>query len=640
MSLVSASNLAKSYGGQDVFADVSFAIPRQAKIALVGPNGSGKTTLLRLIADLEAPTVGVVHRARSARIAYLPQQADRFLDDDSSLWQAMCNVFADLLAQAAELERLEADMADSPASDEALQRYGQTLEAFERAGGYTYEHRIEQVLAGLGFSEDDFRRLVDQLSGGQKTRALLARLLLEEPDVLLLDEPTNHLDLAGTEWLESYLASWAGATVVVSHDRAFLDACVEDVWELAWGRLARYRGNYSDYVVQRAERVARQQALYEQQQEVIARTEDFIRRNIAGQRSREAKGRRRRLQRLERIERPGTYRPIGLALYDADRSGDLVVGLHDLAVGYHTSDGGEEVLITVGELELWRGQLVALLGPNGCGKTSLVRTILGEVPPLSGRVRIGANVHLGYFAQGHTNLAPERSVIDTILDASEMRISQARHVLGRYHFFGDDVFKRVGDLSGGEQARVALAVLVLQGANVLMLDEPTNHLDIPSQEVLQEVLAGFNGTVLMVTHDRYLIRELASCIWAIEDKELREFRGFRDYRDWKEQRRQEPVQRSSQHQEAEAAALARIHARQRRKAAEREEERRALRQSELEHRIYELEARQSELEAQLAAASEEGPAPWAVARVRELGLEYGQIQQELDDLIVAWVDLA
>jgi ATP-binding cassette subfamily F protein 3 len=640
MSLVSAINLGKSYGGQDVFADLSFAIPQQAKIALVGPNGSGKTTLLRLIAGRELPTTGVVRRARSVRIAYLPQQADRFLDDDSLLWHQMRDVFADLLAQAAELERLEAAMASSSAPEGTLDRYGQTLEAFERAGGYAYEHRIEQVLAGLGFGPDDFQRPIGQLSGGQKTRALLARLLLEEPDLLLLDEPTNHLDLEGTEWLEAYLASRAAAMVVVAHDRAFLDACVEDVWELTWGQLEQYRGNYSAYMAQKAERIDRQEALYEKQEEFIARTEDFIRRNIAGQRSREAKGRQKRLQRIERVERPKTYRPMSLALYDVERSGDLVVGLYDLAVGYHAPDGGEELLLTVEKLELRRGQSVALLGPNGCGKTSLVRTILGEVPPLAGRVRIGANVQLGYFAQGHTNLVPEKSVIETLLDASDMKISQARHLLGRYHFFGDDVFKRVDDLSGGEQARVALGVLILQGANVLVLDEPTNHLDIPSQEVLEAALADFDGTVLMVTHDRYLIRQLVTSVWAVEDGELRGFRGFDDYRDWKQRRRQDRVQRSRQDQEEEAASAARMRAREQLRAAKREEERRALRQVELEERIHELEARQSELEVELAAASREGPADWAVARVRELGLEYARIEEELEGLLAAWAEVA
>ncbi|MGD2148604.1 MAG: ABC-F family ATP-binding cassette domain-containing protein, partial [Anaerolineae bacterium] len=447
MALVSANNLAKSFGAHDVFAQVSFTIPRQARIALVGPNGSGKTTLLRLIAGWDSPTAGAVHRARGTRIAYLPQQADQFLDEDSSLLQSMRDVFADLLAQAAQLESLEAAMADSPPSEEALRRYGQTLEAFERSGGYTVTHRIERVLVGLGFEQEDFERRVGELSGGQKTRALLARLLLEDPDVLLLDEPTNHLDLAGTEWLEDYLASRPGAMVVVAHDRAFLDSCAEDVWELDWGRLEQYHGNYTSYVAQKAERVTRQEDLYERQQATIRRTEDFIRRNIAGQRSTEAKGRRKRLEKLERLEKPKVHRPVGFALNDAHRSGDLVIGLYGLSVGYERAGGGEEVLLTVDELELRRGDSVALLGPNGSGKTSLVRTILGEIRPLAGRVRIGANVDIGYFPQGHTDLDLERTVLDTILDASTLGIGRARDFLGRYHFFGDDVFKRVGDLS-------------------------------------------------------------------------------------------------------------------------------------------------------------------------------------------------
>jgi ATP-binding cassette subfamily F protein 3 len=632
MSLVSASNLAKSYGAQDVFADVSFTIPHQAKIALVGPNGSGKTTLLRLIGDQEPPSAGVVHRAQKTRIGYLPQQADRMLDDDASLWEAMLDVFADLLAQSAELERLEAAMADSAVPDTVLERYGQALEAFERNGGYTYESRIQQVLAGLGFDQDDFRIPIGQLSGGQKTRALLARLLLEEPDLLLLDEPTNYLDLAGMEWLEDYLLSWKGAIVAVAHDRAFLDGFASTVWELAWGQLEQYRGNYSDYVDQKAARVARQQALYEEQQEFIARTEAFIRRNIAGQRSGEAKGRRKRLERLERVQKPQEYRPMSLSLGEAARSGDLVLGLYDLVVGYDPA----APLLAVEELELWRGQTVALLGPNGSGKTSLVRTILGEVPLLQGRVRIGASVHIGYFAQGHTNLVPEETVLDTVIDAGGLRISEARDVLGPYRFSGEDVFKRVHDLSGGEQARVALAVLVLEGANVLVLDEPTSHLDIPSQEVLEAVLRDFDGSVLMVTHDRYLIRALAGRVWATQGGELRAFRTYSQYRDWKVQRQQERVQEESEDDAAKAEGSARTRARERRRAARRRAEREALRRAELEEQIHELEARQAELEAALAVASQEQ----AVARVRELGVEHSENERRLDRLLAEWAEAA
>ena len=629
MSLVSANNLAVSYGAQDVFEGISFSVPHQAKIALVGRNGSGKTSLLRVIAGQEAPTRGSVHRARKARFSYLPQRGGRFFDDQSTLWESMLDVFAHLLEQSAKLERLEAAMAESAAQDDLLQTYGRTLEAFERAGGYAYEYRIEQVLSGLGFSREDFRRPMGHLSGGQKTRALLAQLLLEEPDLLLLDEPTNHLDLAGVEWLEGYLDSWKGSIIVVAHDRAFLDATVDRVWELAWGRLEQYRGNYSDYVEEKAERLARQRSLYEQQQEVIAETEEYIRRNIAGQRSKQAKGRRKRLESLERIERPQEYQPMSFSLGKASRSGDLVFGLYDLAVGYDPA----QPLFEVDELEVRRGECVALLGPNGCGKTSLLRTILGQVPPLAGRVRIGASVQLGYLAQGHANLDLEKTVLDTIVDAGGLRISEARDLLGRYRFSGDDVYKQMGALSGGEQARVALAVLVMQGANVLVLDEPTNYLDIPTQEVLEGVLAAFDGTVLMVSHDRYLIRRLATSVWAIEGRDLRAFRDYEAYRAWKEEQRRSHAPRKGCTRVTEDASTRR---RERRRAARRESERRAARQADLEERICDLETRQAELERQLATASEEQD----VARVRELGAEYGAIEQELNASLAEWTELA
>ncbi len=632
MSLVSATNVAKSYGAQDVFQGVSFAIPRHAKIALVGPNGSGKTTLLRLIVGRDVPSTGSLHRARKARVAYLPQQADPFFEKGASLWESMVDVFADLLEQAAKLERLEAAMANGDAEPDALDRYGRAQDAFERAGGYAYEHRIEQVLSGLGFTADDFRRPMDQMSGGQKTRALLGRLLLQEPDLLLLDEPTNHLDLAGVEWLEGYLSSWKGALVVVAHDRAFLDATVEGVWELSWGRLETYRGRYTDYVAQKAERVARQRALYEKQQEAIAETEEFIRRNIAGQKSTLAKSRRKSLQRLERIERPQYYDPISLSLGDPSRTGDLVFGLYDLKVGYKPS----VCLVQVDDLELHRGQHVALLGPNGCGKTSLLRTILGEIPPLEGRVRIGAGVEVGYFAQGHTNLDPQESVLDTVIDAGGLRISEARNLLGRYRFSDDDVFKKVGTLSGGEQARVALAVLVLQGANVLVLDEPTNHLDIPTQEVLEEVLTDFGGTVLMVSHDRYLIRRLASRIWAVDDEELVTFYGFDDYHEWMEKRRNGRFGRGSTEQDVKPSARDRQRRREKEKAAQRERQRLEERQADLERKIHDLEERQADLERELTAASE----AQEVARVRELGAEYSTVEAELDASLAEWASLA
>ncbi len=642
MSILSASNLAKSYGAQDVFDGVSFAIPHGAKIALVGPNGAGKTTLLHLMAELEAPTRGDIHRAKNMQTAYLPQKAEFALgqgNNGQTLWETMLEVFADLLAQEEELRRLEAAMSDPDKREKAARRYGTALEQFELDGGYTYEARIKQVLAGLGFAEkEDFHRPVAQFSGGEKTRALLARLLLEEPDLLLLDEPTNHLDLSGVEWLERYLQTWQGAMVVVAHDRAFLDAIADRVWEVAWGRMEQYRGNYSAYVIQKEERLAHRRAQYERQQETIAQTEDFIRRNIAGQRSQEAQGRRKRLERLERIERPREYHTISLAVDKAARSGDLVLGLYDLTVGYNQA----APLLTAKEFELRRGQRVALLGPNGAGKTSLVRTILGEISPLAGRVRIGANVHVGYFTQGHTDLDPDQSVIDTILNAAwasdqperRMTTGQARDLLGRYRFSGDDVFKRVGDLSGGEQARVALALLILRSPNFLLLDEPTNHLDIPTQEVLEEALNNFDGTLLMVSHDRYLIRRLSIQVWAIEGERLWEFkRGYETYRNWLADRRQREreIQRTRDNGEQERRRALRAQ-----RAAEREAAQKARRQAELEQRIHELELRQARLEGLLAQASEEQ----AVDKVRELGAEYGKVGEELETLLIAWEETA
>ena len=623
MAILTASNLAKSYGHFDIFDGVSFEIPHQAKIALIGPNGSGKTTLARLILGLDKPTAGTIQRAKKLRMGYLPQHAD--FDGEGTLWDAMLMVFADLRAQAAELRELEAAMAASDTREQSLRRYGELLEAFELAGGYSYEHRIRHVLTGLGFEEHDLARPVAQLSGGQQTRALLARLLLEEPDLLILDEPTNHLDLAGIEWLEGHLGSWKDSLVVVAHDRAFLDATVDRVWDLASGKLETYRGNYSAYSVQRAERRARQTAEYQRQHRFIAKTEDFIARNIAGQRTRQAQGRQKRLDRVERIEQVQEYRPMSFSLGQVARSGDLVLGLYDLTVGYER----HRPFLAIKELELRRGQCVALLGPNGSGKTTLLKTITGDVRALGGTVRTGANVHPGYLAQEYANLDPANAVLDTILNARDMPISEARNLLGRYRFSGDDVFKPVGDLSGGEQARVALAILALQGANLLLLDEPSNHLDIPSQEVLQEVLGTFPGTMLIVTHDRYLITTLAARVWAVEDGTIQCFEeGYQQYRAWQMQRRQEERERP------EPRAAARSEEEQARRAAERAASRIARRQAELEDTIHMLEARLSRLGNQLSRASQQR----AVERVHELGTEYSEVEAELNVVLADWTD--
>jgi ATP-binding cassette subfamily F protein 3 len=626
MSVLNASGLGVSYGAHDVFSNLSFDVPPGAKIALVGPNGSGKTSLLRVMARVDKPSAGAVHWARGLSIGFLRQVPD--LPDEGTLWTEMLKVFDDLLRQAQELRRLEALMAlPESQQDGVIERYGQALEQFELAGGYTYELEIEQVLTGLGFDGSDYHRPLAQLSGGQKTRALLARLLLQKPQLLLLDEPTNHLDIDAVEWLESYLKDWPGALVTVAHDRAFLDNVVDRVWELEWGRLEFYPGNYSKSVMLKAERMARRSAEYERQQAFITKEEDFIQRNIAGQRTKEAQGRLKRLERMERLESVRRRKTVGLDLRSSGRSGDLVLGLYELAIGYDP----HAPLFTGDEIEMRRGQRVALIGPNGSGKTTFLRTVLGELKPLKGRLRVGASVRIGYFAQSRAELNPEHSVLESLLDAKHMRTSEARSLLGRYLFSGDDVFKQVDDLSGGEQSRLALARLTLQEPNVLLLDEPTNHLDIPSQEVLQQTLADFAGTILLVTHDRYIINALSTTVWAIVDEGLHEFKeGYDEYRAWLAERRE--TRRQTHEMEKTDSALER----EANKAQQREEARRARELQELEQTIQDLEAQL----AALSQALELAGGAQQVERVRELGIEYEQIEGKLHACLAQWAEVA
>jgi ATP-binding cassette subfamily F protein 3 len=632
MSVITGHNLAKSYGAQDVFAGISFQVAHGDKVALVGPNGEGKTTLLRIMAGLETPSEGTVQRMKGLRVGYLPQTGG--LGSQRTLWNEMLSVFEELLAQQEELRRLEEAMAHPVRREEAMARYDALLTDFELAGGYEYELRIQRVLSGLGFPRDAFHWPVEALSGGQQTRALLARLLLEGPDLLLLDEPTNHLDLEALEWLEEYLSTWTGSLVVVAHDRYFLDKVVDRVWNLAHGRLEAYPGNYNQYAQLRAERMARRTIEYEAQQAYIAKTEDFIRRHIAGQRTREAQGRRKRLERLERLERPREAHRIRLKMGAAKRSGDIVLSTHGLRVGYsaeRSSTGEEVALFAAPDFELWRLERAAFIGPNGSGKTTFLRTALGQLSPLAGRVRIGASVVLGYLAQVRADLDPEQTVLDAVLEAKNLKIAEARDYLGRFLFSGDDVFKSLGDLSGGERSRVALARLTLQGPNFLVLDEPTHHLDIASQEILEDVLDSFEGTILLVSHDRYLIRALATQIWELEDGQLQVYRGsYDEYLEEKRRRQAEGQQEPTPRQERRRVA-GRVG-----QQAQRGQARRALRAGELEAEIAALEGQLATLTSALAEAS----AAQELDRVRALGVEYDRKAQALEELVAEWEAIA
>ena len=555
MSIIVGTNVSKSFGAFDLFTDLNFSVARGDKIALVGANGCGKTTLLTIVAGVQDANMGGgVSLARGTSRGYLSQTAEE--SNEHTVWQEMQTAFVQINELAHKLALLEHEMADPGAerakAEKALERYGELQHDYELKGGYVIDAKIKRVLSGLGFKQGDEHKSLAQLSGGQRVRAALAKLLLQSPDVLLLDEPTNHLDADGIEWLESYLQDWEGTLLVVSHDRYFLDEVCDHVWELgkrsdAQSYLEFYRGGYTDYVAQRTERREFALKQFEAQKEVIAKEQEYIRRNIAGQNTNIAKGKLKRLNRMERLEKPLEARAMHLRLQSGPRSGNIVLETGSLVVGYKRDEGRgmrdegasfssliPHPLFKAPNLQLLRTERAALIGPNGTGKTTFLKTVLGELEPLGGEVRLGASLRLGYFAQAHEGLNLDNTILDELMSAREdMKMSEARAILGRFLFSGDDAFKKVGMLSGGERGRVALAKLTLQGANFLLLDEPTNHLDIPSQEILTDALNGFDGTLLMVSHDRYLVAALATQIWSLErdvhgKTQLKIFRGTYD----------------------------------------------------------------------------------------------------------------
>lgn len=676
MSLLTANNLGKSFGSVDIFQGASLSIPYQARIGLVGPNGVGKTTLLRILMGLEDPTSGVVIRARGLSMGYLPQNAT--LDSKHTVWQECLNVFSDLIARQKELSQLEHTLGEmDPEVDleAALERYGKLQEEFERQGGYTFETRIRQTLTGLGFSQADLARPLWQLSGGQRTRAFLARLLLSSPDLLLLDEPTNHLDINAIEWLESYLKEWEGAVLLISHDRYFLDQVVNTIIEMT-PAVHMYHGNYSAYIQQRQDRWERLQQIYESEMERLMKDLDYIKRNIAGQRTQQAKGRLRRLSReveaieslgfdavqgknwaeisgeadisehsmgVEEVERrlralrPPGNRPQQLKFHlkANQRSGDLVVRTRSLEVGYQ--DEGRP-LFSVPDLTLVRGESAGVVGPNGAGKTTFLKTLLGQLAPYSGEVILGASLQVGYFAQAHEGLRPEYTLMQEIeAVAPHLRPAEIRDYLAKFLFSGEDVFKRVEVLSGGERGRLALACLALSSANLLLLDEPTNHLDLPSQEVLQTVLAEFGGTILLVSHDRYLIDALATQIWEVDPEEarLRVFEGT--YSEYKAARdvEQESAKLAAAAKQAEIQAAK--GAAQPRPAARANNNRERQRKQ----RLSALEAEIEEIEGQIALVSRQLENPPADAgEVVALSHEYERLQMNLESRMEEWAALS
>ena len=526
----------KSYGAQDVLRGASLQVNPGEHVGLVGRNGAGKTTLFRLVTGEESADRGDVVRARGVKLGLLEQHVD--FEPGTTVHEAALAAFGQLQSIEHEMHELEHRMAEAGDDLEAvLERYSDLQHEFERQGGFEYAARAEAILQGLGFERDTWATPCEILSGGQKNRLGLARLLLAEPDVLLLDEPTNHLDVAAVEWLEEFLAAYKSAYVIISHDRYFLDRACTRIVEVELGKAVSYKGNYSHFLVEREEQREIQQRAYENQQHLIAKTEEFIRRNLAGQKTKQAKSRRTMLAKIDRIEAVRPDAPQGnFQMQKVERAGAYVLTVKDASVGYPGNLLASDI-----EFVLKRGECLGIIGPNGSGKTTFLKTVLGKLPQLEGEIRWGTNVSVGYYAQQLDDLDDRNEIIMELrrVAPSTATAGELRGFLARFLFTGDDVYKHVRDLSGGEKGRLALAKLIYSNVNVLVLDEPTNHLDIPSREALEEALGAYDGTIITISHDRYFLDRVATQILALDGEGGAEhYDGdYTQYHDWKAARR-------------------------------------------------------------------------------------------------------
>ncbi len=553
MGRLKVQGLKKSFGIEELFHDVQFEVARGDKVGFVGANGAGKTTLMRILMGQEEYDAGSIQFESMDTVGYVEQQAQF---GDGTLYEEFKRAFEDIIELGRRKQEMEKEIAACH-DEEKLSEYGRMVERFELLGGYDYESRIRRIAFGLGFTEEDFRKKAQHFSGGQKTRICLAKALLREPDFLFLDEPTNHLDIGMIEWLEGFLASYSGGVLLISHDRFFLDRIATRIIELDGKSVTSYEGNYTHFMKVKAERRAALKSAYEKQQEHIRKTEEYIRRYRAGIKSKQARGRQSQLNRMERIVLPPETAAFNYFVFHApSECAQRVAELEDVSASY-----GSHEIFSHANLLIRKGDGVALVGPNGAGKTTLLKVLVGELEASAGRIKLGSRVKVGYFSQQHEGLHPENTVLDEILYEYGIMEEQARKYLGAFLFHGDEVYRRIGELSGGEQSRIAFLKLMMTGANFLVLDEPTNHLDIPAKEAVEEALMAFPGTFLAVSHDRYFLDKVANCTLELENGRLLEYGGnYSYYRMKKEEcagiseaRQQETEKKENSPKEKEAA---------------------------------------------------------------------------------------
>ncbi|MDD7747248.1 ABC-F family ATP-binding cassette domain-containing protein [Lactobacillus johnsonii] len=630
MIIAQAQDLEQRFGGNTIFSNISFSVPDNARIGLVGPNGAGKTTLLKIMTGQQEPTSGQFTINKGLKVGYIAQE--NALDEDKTIWDEMLTVFDNLIEKNKRITKMQEQIAEHPEDEDLLKRYDQLAYDFEQEGGFTYQAEIKSILNGFNFKENTWQKVIGTLSGGEKTRLAFVKLLLQKPPVLLLDEPTNYLDLDTLDWLEAFLKNYQGAIITVSHDQYFLDHLANQIFELNFGKLITFKGNYSQYVKERELMNNQQEAAYEKQQEKIKKEEEFIQKNLVrASTTKRAQSRRKALDKMERIKPPKHKQKVRINFTSDRPSGKEVLIAKDLTIGYP-----DKTMVSDIDFQVNKNDRVAIIGPNGIGKSTLLKTIMKKLEPKDGSIKYGASLDIGYYDQELQSLDPSKTVLDTIWDRHKtMPEKDVRSILASFLFTAEDIDKTVGQLSGGQKARLTLTVLSLEKDNFLLMDEPTNHLDIEAKEVLEQALDNYDGTLLFVSHDRYFINELANKIISVRDGHAKIYNGnYSYYLD--EKAKQAAAVQEAKAEQTESTTSANQN---KGKLSYQEQKARDSQKRKLERAVSDAEARIEKLEAEEQEIQTEMANPDIAASFEKLGPlqeKLSAVQEQLDQANTDW----
>lgn len=630
MIIAQAQDLEQRFGGNTIFSNISFSVPDNARIGLVGPNGAGKTTLLKIMTGQQEPTSGQFTINKGLKVGYIAQE--NALDEDKTIWDEMLTVFDNLIEKNKRITKMQEQIAEHPEDEDLLKRYDQLAYDFEQEGGFTYQAEIKSILNGFNFKENTWQKVIGTLSGGEKTRLAFVKLLLQKPPVLLLDEPTNYLDLDTLDWLEAFLKNYQGAIITVSHDQYFLDHLANQIFELNFGKLTTFKGNYSQYVKERELMNNQQEAAYEKQQEKIKKEEEFIQKNLVrASTTKRAQSRRKALDKMERIKPPKHKQKVRINFISDRPSGKEVLIAKDLTIGYP-----DKTMVSDIDFQVNKNDRVAIIGPNGIGKSTLLKTIMKKLEPKDGSIKYGASLDIGYYDQELQSLDPSKTVLDTIWDRHKtMPEKDVRSILASFLFTAEDIDKTVGQLSGGQKARLTLTVLSLEKDNFLLMDEPTNHLDIEAKEVLEQALDTYDGTLLFVSHDRYFINELANKIISVRNGHAKIYNGnYSYYLD--EKAKQAAAVQEAEAEQTESTTSANQN---KGKLSYQEQKARDSQKRKLERAVSEAEARIEKLEAEEQEIQTEMANPDIAASFEKLGPlqeKLSAVQEQLEQANNDW----